>query len=86
MKIDHAYPGSRVMIFDASLFKDDVSTPLSHTMRPATVVCRYGKRQATYCDGDITLGPYPDLVDVVFDHRPETVSHGHFFNERRNKF
>jgi len=65
-------PGVRVLVFDYRLFKCDIETPLSHTMRPATVVCRYGRV-------DEWNGiQYPDLVDVVFDHRPERVSCGHF--------
>jgi len=64
-------PGSRVNVFDPLLYINDVKTPLSHTVRPATVVCRYGKysMNARY--------RYPDLVDVKFDHRPR-ISHGHF--------
>lgn len=37
---------------------------------PATIVARYGKREYGRT--------YSDLCDVVFDHKPETVSHGHF--------
>lgn len=65
-------PGARVLVFDHLLYRDDVSTPRSFTMRPATVVARYGKR-SQYNPSWI----YPDLVDVLFDHRPN-VSHGHF--------
>ncbi len=36
------------------------------------VLCRYGKLPAH------GLGEYLDLVDVIFDHRPDQVSHGHF--------
>lgn len=63
-------PGARVLVFDHLLFKDDVSTPLSFTERPATVLCRYGYRS-------LFGFTYPDLLDVKFDHR-EQVSHGHF--------
>jgi hypothetical protein len=73
-------PGDRVKVFDALLFKDDRVTPLSHTVRPATVVRRYGALKQVYKINDLTLGPYPDLVDVVFDHRPKTESCGHFTN------
>ena len=87
-------PGDRVIVFDSSLFKDDVSTPLSHTMRPATVVCRYGYHpfwhllhfdypHESYVElypGGYEVWKYPDLVDVRFDHRPEQISHGHFTN------
>jgi hypothetical protein len=75
--MEEILPGSRVLVFDSCLFKDDVKTPLSYTVRPATVVCRYG------CYGQSRLTrhyKYPDLVDVVFDHRPLTVSTGHFTN------
>lgn len=71
-------PGSRVLVFDSSLFIDDVTTPLSYTLRPATVIRRYGRLRKDY-GNDLILGPYPDLVDVVFDHR-EGVSKGHFTN------
>lgn len=67
-------PGSRVLVFDSGLYQDDVSTPLSITMKPATVVCRYGV-SAEHTHG---LGNYPDLVDVKFDHKPMFVSRGHF--------
>lgn len=65
-------PGDRVEVFDNTLFCDDISTPLSVTMKPATIVCRYGRKSQ--------FGIYPDLVDVVFDHRPERVSKAHFTN------
>lgn len=65
------FPGTRVMVFDHRLFEDDVSTPLSHTIRPATVKRWYGKISDRY-------GTYPNLIDVKFDHRPDDVSRGHF--------
>lgn len=68
--------GQRVMVYDSHLFKDDKLTPCIDLMLPATVVCWYGKPTTRYSD-DLTLGPYPSLVDVIFDHRPERVSHGH---------
>lgn len=65
------FPGTRVKVFDSTLFVNDVATPLSHTMRPATVVCWYSK-----------ITPmqemYDGMVDVLFDHRPGKVSRGHF--------
>mgnify|MGYP001583865679 CR=1 FL=1 len=69
------WPGDRVLVFDHRLFKDDVSTPLSMTMQPATVLRRYGEKKPSY-EG---LGPwlYPDLIDVVFDHDGRE-SHAHF--------
>ena len=64
------HPGKRVMIFDYLLFRDDITTPLSHTMRPATVVRHRGKDSG----GD----QHESTIDVVFDHRPDQVSRGHF--------
>lgn len=69
-------PGDRVKVFDHVLFKDDVSTPLSFTMRPATIIRRYGYR-IHYPVSDVTY-QYNDVVDVLFDHRPERESRGHF--------
>lgn len=65
------FPGTRLLVFDSSLFKDDIQTPSSITMKPATVVCWYGYKSERF-------GIYPNLVDVLFDHRPERISHGHF--------
>jgi len=70
-------PGTRVIVFDNLLYRDDVSTPLSVTMKPATVVRHYGKVEEKY-SCDLSLGPYTSMVDVVFDHRPERESRGHF--------
>jgi hypothetical protein len=69
-------PGTRVLVYDSKLFKNDIKTPSKTLYKPATVVCRYGKLKHDY--GDFALGPYEDLVDVLFDHRPERISHGHF--------
>jgi hypothetical protein len=63
-------PGDRVFVFDHRLFKDDSSTPLSMTMKPATIIRRYGERKS----GII----YEDLVDVLFDHRSGIESKAHF--------
>jgi hypothetical protein len=63
-------PGERVLVYDCSQFKDDYTTPCLQLELPATVVCWYGEKT--------NWGTYPDLVDVVFDHRPEYISHGHF--------
>lgn len=71
-------PGDRVMVFDYTLFKDDKTTPLSYTVRPATIVRWYGSPVQHFPINDCTLGPYESLIDVVFDHRPERESHGHF--------
>ena len=69
---DEILPGTRVMVFDSRLFKDDKSTPLSYTIRLATVICRYGY------ESKFGLGKYPDLVNVIFDHKPNNISRGHF--------
>lgn len=69
-------PGDRVMVYDSSLFKNDIDTPVSMITKPATVICRYGKQ--TRYQGDETPTYYEDLCDVLFDHRSESVSHGHF--------
>lgn len=63
------FPGTRVLAFDSRLFVDDVITPLSVTMRPAEVVCWYGK--------ETSCGRYDSLVDLLFDHDGH-VSRGHF--------
>ena len=66
-------PGTRVLVFDNSLFKDDKSTPLSFTVRPATVVMRYGYISSA------SGYKYPDCVDVQFDHwKKGDISKGHF--------
>ena len=63
------YPGTRVMVFDPSLFIDDEKTPLSFTVRPATVLRWYGRWS--------TFGAWADadLIDVDFDHRGESCGH-----------
>ena len=64
-------PGTKVKVFDSRIFKNDIDTPLSMTMRQATVIKRYGYKNPK---GWI----YPDLVDVIFDGDTERISHGHF--------
>lgn len=71
------YPGDRVMVFDNTLFVNDVLTPLSVTMKPATVVRRYGQK-VLYSICEDKPWVYPDLIDVEFDHRG--FSRGHFTN------
>src|ERR1700733_10434767 len=70
--------GDRVMVFDHRLYKDDVTTPISMTVKPATVVKWYGKTKTVYRINDFEFGPYPSLVDVLFDHRQEEISEAHF--------
>jgi hypothetical protein len=65
-------PKDKVLAYDSLLYKNDKDTPLSITMKEATVVCRYGCR-STYNKEWI----YPDLVDVIFDH-DKRLSKGHF--------
>jgi len=67
---NHILPGSRVVVFDPRLFKNDKVTPLSVTMQPAVAVRRYGTRSKHF-------GIYPDLLDVQFDHDGR-ISRGHF--------
>lgn len=69
-------PGDRVLAFDMELFVDDATTPQSYTMRPATVLRRYGKR--VLFPASEAYYTYNDLVDINFDHRGE--SKGHFTN------
>lgn len=64
------FPGTTVRVFDSSLYRDDRSTPLSVTIKLATVIRWYGKRSSTY-------GTYPSLIDVVFWHSNRE-SKGHF--------
>jgi len=60
--------GDRVMVFDYRLFVDDKKTPLSFTVRPATITRI-----------DLTTRPNEPMVDVHFDHHSvEQISHGHF--------
>lgn len=63
------FPGTRAVVFDPRLYRDDWSTPLSRTMRPATVICWYGYR-SKHC------GLYPSIIDVLFDGDVEP-SRGH---------
>jgi hypothetical protein len=60
-------PGDRVLIFDPRRYIDDLETPLSATMRPAIVLCRYGERKY----GTI----YPDLLDVQWEDGSITKAH-----------
>ena len=64
--------GSRVIAFDPKLYKNDEETPIKTTMKPGTVICRYGEYNKIY---NVS---YDDLVDIQFDHRPDKISKGHF--------
>ena len=80
-------PGCRVMVFDTSLYVDDIKTPPSMTIRKATVIRRYGYKfiylgNISYDDFGGKFGEpeewlYPDCVDVVFDWSQKE-SKGHF--------
>jgi len=69
MKYTPFVPGDRVLVFDPSLFKDDISTPTTMTFQPATVECHYGCKSK--------YGTYPSLIDVTFDHNNK-LSRAHF--------
>lgn len=75
MRIDPRpiYPGDRVKVFDTRLYVNDKKTPLTETMQSATVIRRYGMPRSP----EAKYGPYPDLVDVVFD-RDGKESKSHF--------
>lgn len=64
------FPGTRVMVFDSILYKDDVKTPLTTTMKPATVIKWYGQKYKY-------SGKCGNLISVKFDHR-KNISKGHF--------
>lgn len=72
-RVQNYFPGTRVRVFDTRLYKDDVSTPPSTTMRAATVKRWYGYRSQHH-------GVYENQIDIEFDHRPGEVSRGHFAN------
>jgi hypothetical protein len=69
-------PGDRCVVFDSRLFVDDKTTPLSVTLRPATVLRRYSAQRIDFDRGGY-LNEWVDLVDVAFDHS-SVVSRGHF--------
>jgi len=70
--------GDRVKVFDYTLFINDIKTPLSHTMRPAVVVCHYGY-VSEWLEKEVgrEAAKYDDIIDVIFDHRPNKISKGH---------
>lgn len=74
-KVETVLP-AKVKVFDRSLYKDDEKTPLCLTMKPARIVKRY--EMVTLNSETGQMMHYPDLIDVVFDHRPDEVSCGHF--------
>lgn len=64
------FPGTRVLVFNPTIYKDDKSTPLAQTIQPATVIMWYGQR--SYFGGNDG-----NLVTVKFDHDGR-ISPGHF--------
>jgi len=66
--------GDRVLMFDGSLYVDDVKTPLYVTMKAATVIRHYGRKKIPGCDWS---WDEPSLIDVRFDHDGR-LSRGHF--------
>ena len=72
--------GSRVLVFDHTLYVNDIKTPLSVTMRSATVISRYGFI-SKYIEKEHgrEAAKYPDCCDVIFDHSGR-VSRVHFTN------
>ena len=56
---DFFQPGARAKVFDLRLYKDDVKTPLSVTMQPATILKREIRE---------IYGRKIDVVDVRFDY------------------
>ena len=70
MKNKQLKKGTRLKVFDYTLFIDDVTTPLNVTMKPCTIFklrreANHGRRE---------------LIDVIFDRRPKQISYGHFTN------
>ena len=66
--LDCLLPGSRALVWDSFMFRNDKETP--NLWRPATIIRRYGCKTQ--------FGVYPDCIDVIFDHRPNIESRGHF--------
>lgn len=66
------FPGTRAIVYDASLHKNDKATPPRTLLKPCTVVQWYGY------ESRFGHGKYPSLIDVRFDHRPDIVSKAHF--------
>ena len=65
--------GSRVKVFDHRLYRDDISTPLSETMKEATIVKIYQEA------GKLKFSR--PVADVIFDYRPDEISQGHFVHQ-----
>lgn len=84
-------PGDRVKVFDGRIYKNDRETP--DCFKQATVVCRYGCQFPSICTPEKikTMSEffvnlpwnYDDVIDVIFDHRPDEISRGHFTENAR---
>lgn len=61
-------------VFDHRLYIDDISTPLSITMKKATVIRVY------QVDKDTGYRYSSPVGDVKFDYRPNEISKRHFIN------
>lgn len=70
--MNNIMPGDRVLVFDSRRYIGDVETPLSITMRPATVIRRYGSWW--FYNGERCI--YPDLVDIQWEG--SSISEAHF--------
>ncbi len=67
---DPILKGDRVIVFDPILWAGKDLGDNSQYWKPATVLKVYRD------NGRWTTGDW--VVDVVFDHRPAQISHGHF--------
>ncbi len=67
--VEDFFPNKRVKVFDPTLFIDDVKTPLTVTMKEATIVRWYGMWNWDHSYY------YDSLIDVIFDHRGLSRSH-----------
>jgi len=65
--------GSRVWVFDHRLFDNDITTPLSVTMKKATVIKVYQE------EGKLKYSR--PVADVTFDYRPDEISKAHFVSQ-----
>lgn len=70
---DWIKPGVRVKTFDLDLL-NKLDT-IDQALKPATVVRRY-QRKLVYIYVSLTR----EVVDVIFDHRPNEESKGHFLS------
>lgn len=69
--------GSRVKVFDHLLYENDITTPLEVTFKEATVHDIYTEKKC----GKLPLKWKQPVADVIFDHRPDEISQGHFVSQ-----